>query len=84
MRVELSVQHSIQLLLQPSPDFFIEVIFAVEVVKHQIDEQLIGYLYAFHSLRFLSEVKSAKLAFFTSATIATIATIATVILVVSF
>ena len=69
MRIELSVEYGIQLLLQPLSDFFIEVILAVEVVKHQINEQLIGYLYAFHSLRFLS---------------ATIATIATVILVVSF
>ncbi len=50
MRVEMSVEHGIQLLLQALSDFFIEVILAVEVVKHQIDEQLIGYLYAFHSI----------------------------------
>ena len=69
MRVELSVEHGIQRLLLALSDFFVEVILSVEVVKHQINEQLIGYLYVFHSLRFLS---------------ATIATIATVILVVSF
>lgn len=80
MRVELSVEHGIHLLLQALSDFFIEIVLAVQMVKHQIDEQLIGYLYVFHSLRFLSEVKVAKLTTFTSATIATIAT---VILVVS-
>ena len=69
MRVELSVEHGIQLLLQALSDFFIETVLAIQMVKHQIDEQLIGYLYVFHSLRFLS---------------ATIATIATVIWVVSF
>ena len=50
MRVELSVEHGIQLLLQALPDFFVEIVLAVEVVKHQINEQLIGYLYAFHSI----------------------------------
>ena len=50
MRVKLSVEHGIQLLLQALTNFFIEVILAVQMVKHQIDEQLIGYLYAFHSI----------------------------------
>ena len=54
LRVELSVEHGIQLLLQALPDFFIEIVLAVQMVKHQIDEQLIGYLHVFHSLRFLS------------------------------
>ena len=67
MRIELTVAHGIQLLLKDLSDFFIEIVLAIQMVKHQIDEQLIGYLYVFHSLRFLS---------------ATIATIATVFLVV--
>ena len=50
MRVELSVEHSIQLLLQALSDFFIEIVLAVQMVKHQIDEQFIGYLHTFHSI----------------------------------
>ena len=64
MRVKLSVEHGIQLLLQALTDFFIEVILAVQMVKHQIDEQLIGYLYAF--IRFFP---------FLSGTVVTIVTV---------
>ena len=68
-------------MLQALPDFFIEIVLAVQMVKHQIDEQLIGDLYAFHSLRFLS----GKFPIWELATLsATVATIATVIMVVSF
>jgi len=38
LRVELSVEHGIQLLLQALSDFFIEIVLTVQVVKHQIDE----------------------------------------------
>ena len=80
LRVELAVEHGIQLLLQPSPDVLVKIVLAVQVVKYQIDEQLIGYLYRFHSVRFLS----GKFPIWELATLsATIATIATVVFVVS-
>lgn len=69
LRIELTVEHGVKLSLQTLSDFLVKIVFAVQVVQHQINEQLIGYLHIFHSLPFLS---------------ATIATVATVILTVSF
>ena len=38
----MTVEHSIQLLLQTLPDFFVEIVLAVQMIEHQINKQIIG------------------------------------------
>ena len=45
----MAVEHSIELLLQALLDFFAEIVLAVQMIEHQINEQVIGYLYTFDS-----------------------------------
>lgn len=46
--IELPVQHGVELLLQALPDFFFKIILAPQMVHGEVDEQIIGDLYAFH------------------------------------
>ena len=46
--IELSVQHGVELLLQALPDFFFKIILAPQMVHGEVDEQIIGDLYAFY------------------------------------
>ena len=46
--IELPVQHGVELLLQALPDFFVEIIITPQMVHGEVDEKIIGYLYAFH------------------------------------
>ena len=48
--IELPVQHGVELLLQALPDFFVKIVLAVQMIEHQINKQIIGYLYTFHSI----------------------------------
>ena len=48
--IELSVQYGVKLLFQALPDFFVESVLAVQMIEHQINKQIIGYLYTFHSI----------------------------------
>ena len=48
--IELSVQYGVKLLLQALPDFFVEIVLTVQMIEHQINKQIIGYLYTFHSI----------------------------------
>ena len=66
--IELPVQHGIELLLQAPTDFIFVFILAPQMVHGEVEKQVIGDLYGFHSVLLLS---------------ATVATIATVVLAVS-
>ena len=46
--IELPVQHGVELLLQALPDFFFIIVFAPQMIHGEVDEQIIGDLYAFH------------------------------------
>ena len=48
--IELSVQYGVKLLFQALPDFFVKIVLAVQMLEHQINKQIIGYLYTFHSI----------------------------------
>ena len=48
--IDLQVQHGVELLLQALLDFFAEIVLAVQMIEHQINKQIIGYLYTFHSI----------------------------------
>lgn len=50
--IELPVQHGVELLLQALPDFFFKIILAPQMVHGEVDEQIIGDLYAFIFLSF--------------------------------
>ena len=46
--IDLPVQHGVELLLQALPDFFFIIVFAPQMIHGEVDEQIIGDLYAFH------------------------------------
>ena len=46
--IELTVQHGIELLLQALTDFLFVVVLTPQVIHGEVDEEIIGNLYAFH------------------------------------
>ena len=50
LRIELAAQHGVQLLLQSPPDVLFKIFLAVQMIQHQIHEQVIGDLHIFHRL----------------------------------